>query len=45
MQDNPNTDTPPIDAEEWEFAFKPYATDERLLMTGALVIDITLPAN
>jgi len=24
MQDNPNTDNPPIDAEAWEIAFKPY---------------------
>jgi hypothetical protein len=27
MPDNPNTDIPPIDAEAWEIAFKPYATD------------------
>ena len=27
MQDNPNTDTPPIETEAWEIAFKPYATD------------------
>lgn len=27
MPDNPNTDTPPIDAEAWEIAFKPYVTD------------------
>lgn len=25
MQDNPNTENPPIDAEAWEIAFKPYA--------------------
>jgi len=24
MQDNPSTDNPPIDAEAWEIAFKPY---------------------
>jgi hypothetical protein len=24
MPDNPNTDNPPIDAEAWEIAFKPY---------------------
>jgi len=24
MQDNPNTENPPIDAEAWEIAFKPY---------------------
>jgi hypothetical protein len=27
MPDNPNTDTPPIETEAWEIAFKPYATD------------------
>lgn len=27
MPDNPNTDTPPIEIEAWEIAFKPYATD------------------
>ena len=26
MQDNPNTDNPPIDAEAWEIALKPYAS-------------------
>jgi len=25
MPDNPNTDNPPIDAEAWEIAFKPYS--------------------
>ena len=25
MQDNPTTENPPIDAEAWEIAFKPYA--------------------
>ena len=24
MQNNPNTENPPIDAEAWEIAFKPY---------------------
>jgi hypothetical protein len=24
MPDNPSTDNPPIDAEAWEIAFKPY---------------------
>ena len=24
MPDNPNTENPPIDAEAWEIAFKPY---------------------
>ena len=27
MQNNPNTENPPIDAEAWEIAFKPYAED------------------
>jgi len=27
MQDNPNTENPPIDAEAWEIAFRPYATN------------------
>ena len=27
MPDNPSTDTPPIETEAWEIAFKPYATD------------------
>ena len=27
MQDNPNTENPPIETEAWEIAFKPYATD------------------
>jgi hypothetical protein len=27
MQDNPNTDNPPIETEAWEIALKPYATD------------------
>jgi hypothetical protein len=27
MQDNPNTDNPPIETEAWEIAFKPYAKD------------------
>lgn len=27
MPDNPNTDSPPIETEAWEIAFKPYATD------------------
>ena len=26
MQDNPNTDNPPIETEAWEIAFKPYAS-------------------
>ena len=25
MQNSPNTENPPIDAEAWEIAFKPYA--------------------
>jgi len=27
MPDHPSTDTPPIETEAWEIAFKPYATD------------------
>src|SRR6185295_13569562 len=27
MQDNPNTENPPIETEAWEIALKPYATD------------------
>jgi hypothetical protein len=27
MPDNPNTDTPPIEIEAWQIAFKPYTTD------------------
>jgi len=27
MQDNPNTENPPIDVEAWEIALKPYATN------------------
>ena len=27
MQNNPNTENPPIDVEAWEIALKPYATN------------------
>jgi hypothetical protein len=50
MQDNPNTDNPPIETEAWEIALKPYATDTeaafdlaRRLMEVKQSLKTTLP--
>lgn len=35
MQDNPNTENPPLDCEDWQIAFQPYANHPLLALALA----------